>query len=41
MFGSDIDEREELTAIYHNMELEIIRLTQRVTQLEKSLPAEH
>lgn len=40
MFGSDIDEKDEQSAIYHNFELDLLRLTQRVTQLEKTLPSE-
>ena len=40
MFGSEMDAEAESAAIYQNLELDILRLTQRVTQLERALPHE-
>jgi adenylate cyclase len=40
MFGSEMDAEAENSAIYQNLELDILRLTQRVSQLERALPQE-
>lgn len=41
MYGSDADEEDDqLEILVKQMEMDVLRLTQRVTTLEKSVPTE-